>query len=227
MIEKNTLEDLYCKEKRSVAEIADKLNVSYPKAVYWVKKHGIPTRSRSDSMYVKLNRTGDPFSPKQKLTAAEQELFFWGLALYWAEGGRKARYTVQVGNLDYRLLRLFMEFLRVIVCFDESRIRVDVRVFEKFDLSRAGKFWARQLAIAPNRVFVYKHTDKRSQIKKQWSKYGIAAICASNTKFKVGLDQQLQENVERLIRYWAKTPRDFLRLAPGRGKALETTFTYG
>ena len=198
-MEKKILRKMYCEEKRSAVEIAAALNTTTPRIIYWLRKYEIPTRSHSDRIYLKLNPMGDPFSPKANLSEQESKLLLLGLALYWAEGSKKSPFAVRLANLDPRMLQLFMRFLREIVCVEESRLRVDVRVFKDFDLRIARRYWSRKLLLSPKRVFVYPHTDTRSRVNKQWSKYGIATVSASSTKLKIWVDEKLENFVAELL----------------------------
>lgn len=223
MIAKNILERLYLEKKLSVAEIAQRLQTTYPTAVYWTKKHRIPIRSQSERTYVKRNPGGDPFHPKQPLTMQEQKLLLIGLALYWGEGSRKSRHAVQLANLDHRMLQLFVRFLREVVGVTESRLRLDVRVYHGFDKYAAHRYWSRTLAIHPKQVFIYPHIDTRSQVNKLWSPYGIATLCVGNVKLKTWIDQQLEMLIQQFIgpskafrgRFLDGRP-GFVRETPGR-----------
>lgn len=224
MIKKQVLENRYLGKKMSVAEIATDLKVTFPTALYWVKKHGIPIRSCSERTYVKLNPDGDPFHPKTNFSPKERELFLVGLAVYWAEGSRKSPCNVQVVNMDHRMLQLFARFLREIVRVDESRIRLDVRVYHGFDKDKARRYWCRALGLKPKQVFVCPHIDQRSDPGQQWSSHGIATLCVSNTKLKAWINQQLEENIERLLNH-----RSFSNAAGRRrnpGVVREETATY-
>ncbi len=194
---------MYLEKKLSVAEIAAELGETFPKTLYWVKKHGIPIRSSSERTYVKHNPGGDPFHPKEQLTPRERELFLLGLAIYWTEGSRKVRYNVQVVNMDHRMLQLFVRFLRDIACVREERLRLSARVYHGFDKSKAQQYWSRLLKLRSEQVFAYPHIDERSDPNKQWSPYGIATVCVSSTKLKAWMDQQLEENIERLMEHWS------------------------
>ena len=203
MIEKSVLEKLYCEKKFSAAEIAEELKVTFPTALYWLKKHQIPIRSQSERTYVKLNPDGDPFQPKARRTLKENELFILGLVIYWAEGSRKVRYNVQVVNMDHRMLQLFVRFLRDIARVQESRLRLDVRVYHGFSKEKARRYWCQALRLNPKQVLVNPHIDRRSKPNRQWSPYGIATVRVSSTKLKAWLDQQLEENIGRLLDHWS------------------------
>ena len=199
MIDKTTLKNLYLGKKYSAAEIAQELKSTFPKVLYWIKKYKIPIRTSSERTYFKLNRNGDPFSPKQKLNDREKDLMLLALGLYWGEGCRKSKHVVKLANLDYRILQIFIRFLRVIACVDEKRLRLDVRVFRDFDLNAARRYWSQCLNLNEQKIFVYTHTDLRSQKNEQWSPYGIATLSAHNIKLKQWLDGLLQKQAEKAL----------------------------
>lgn len=199
MITKSVLEELYVQKKFSVAEIAERLGTTFPRTLYWVHKHRITIRSASERTYVKLNPDGDPFDPKPHLTRSEQALLISSLALYWGEGGRKTPYAAQLGNLDPRMLQVFVRFLREIARVHESRIRLDVRIHEQFSKKSAHRYWSRTLKLQPKQIFVYHHMDPRSRPEKQWSPYGIATLSINNTKFKSWIDQQLEQHIQQFV----------------------------
>jgi len=69
MLTKETLVELYCTQKMSMAEVAKHLDVPYKTVVYWMSKHGIPRRTQSEAIYIKQNPKGDPsklFFKKEK-----------------------------------------------------------------------------------------------------------------------------------------------------------------
>lgn len=123
------------------------------------------------------------------------------------------------------MLSLFVRFLREIVRVDESRLCVDVRVYHGFDKNRARRYWARFLKLPIGQVSVYSHIDHRSDPEKQWSPYGIATVCVSNTKLKTWMDQPLEQNIERLMGHWSYTAY-YLGKHSGHGAVKEETATY-
>ena len=95
----------------SAAEIADKLNASENKIVYWLDKFKIPKRSISEAIYLKNNPKGDPFLIKEGLSPEEKYLLGLGLGIYWGEGDKTSKGKVSVSNTDPRLIQNFIEFL--------------------------------------------------------------------------------------------------------------------
>lgn len=134
------LKRLYCQRRLSMMEIASELSITHATVLYWLKKHKIPRRSWSESAYVKLNPDGDPFTIPSTLTSAQRELLAAGFLLYWAEGDKTYKHGTKIGNLDSRMLQVFIKFLREVCHADENRLSVYVRVHKRFALSTARRY---------------------------------------------------------------------------------------
>ena len=194
------LERLYYKNRLSMVEIADKLNITSPIIGYWMKKHKLSRRSNSESTYCKLNPDGDPFSVKSKLNRQERDLMLTGLMLYWGEGSKTAKSSLQLANLDHRMLQIFVKFLREICRIHEEKLRLFVRVYKKFDKDKAKKYWAKTLKMSTDRIFVYPHTDKRSKVHKQWSEYGIATLQCHNLKLREWIAKAIEKHIGKTVK---------------------------
>ncbi|MBU1147044.1 MAG: hypothetical protein KKD11_01730 [Candidatus Omnitrophica bacterium] len=182
---------LYNIKKLSMWDIAKQSKVTHAKVYYWFKKYGIKRRSQSDSSYVKQNPNGDPFRIKKKLDNKERELLISGLMLYCAEGHRTNRHSTQLANLDYRILKVFIKFLRKICGIRKDKIGLYVQVYRKFNRNIARDYWSKILRMPKTQIFVYPHTDKRSKIDGQKSKFGIARLQVHNYKLKNWIDEEL------------------------------------
>ena len=199
-ISKTILNQLYSKQKLSMKDIADKIDVTLPTVWYWMKKHNLPRRSNSDSAYYKLNPNGDPFDIKKRLNRKEKDLLLTGLMLYWAEGSKSTRSSMQLANLDHRMLQSYLKFLREICRVSEEKLKLYVRVYRKFNKEKARRYWARKLKMSPKRIYVYPHTDIRSKMRKQWSPYGIATLQLYNLRLRNWIDNAIDEHLERILR---------------------------
>jgi len=82
VLKKDVLTDFYVIKKMSMQEIADCLGCSLHKVFYWIDKHDIKTRSRSEATYLKRNPRGDPFSVQRPKTNRDFELVGMGLGLF-------------------------------------------------------------------------------------------------------------------------------------------------
>jgi hypothetical protein len=197
-MQEKELKELYCGRRLSMMEVANELNVTQAKVFYWLKKLDIPRRSWRESTYVKLNPQGDPFVILDRFDTIERELLTAGLLLYWAEGS-KGKGAIRITNLDHRMLKVFLNFLRKICNVEENRLYLYVRVYKEFSLVEARKYWSNLLNIPSQKVFIYPHTDTRSKKNKQWSQYGIATLEFHNTKLKQWLDASIEELIQKLL----------------------------
>ena len=179
-------------------EVANELNVTHAKVFYWLKKFDITRRSWRDSAYIKQNRQGDPFTIPDRFSSREKDLLAAGLLLYWAEGN-KGKDAIRIANLDHRMLKVFLNFLREVCKVDDKRLFLYVRVYKEFSLEEARKYWSDFLNISPQKVSVYSHTDTRSKENKQRSQYGIATLEFHNTKLKRWLDTSTEDLIQKLL----------------------------
>ncbi len=171
-------------------DIAKKLGVSHAKVYYWFKKYGMKRRSQSESSYVKQNPNGDPFKIKKILNSKEKGLLIGALMLYCAEGHRTNRHSIQLANLDYRILKVFVKFLREICGIHKDKLTLYVQLYRKFNMNEAKNYWSKVLKIPKPQVLVYPHTDTRSKVEGQRSKFGIARVQVHNYKLKNWLDKE-------------------------------------
>jgi AcrR family transcriptional regulator len=198
MMDKRLLNDLYWKKNLSMTEIAARCGTTHPRVYYWLKKHRIKRRSWCDSAYVKHNPDGDPFRIKEDMTPVDKELLSAALMLYWAEGHRTNRYSVELANLDPRMLKLFVMFLRTICRVSEDKITLYVQLYREFDKDRARAYWSEILRMPESQIRINEHTDKRSKLREQKSRFGIARIQVHNYKLKAWIDEQLGNCLCRL-----------------------------
>ena len=203
-------------------EIAGEVKTTHATVLYWLKKYEIPRRSWSQSAYVKQNRNGDPFTIPIALTTAQRELLAAALLLYWAEGDKTNKSGTKIGNLDGRMLQVFIKFLREVCSADERRLSVYVRVHKRFSLSKARRYWSRLLELPPHRVKLYRHIDQRSKPHEQWSPHGLAILEFHSTQFKSWFDHAIGEYVGSLLKLsqrkqmpWAVRRCDGMFLAEG------------
>ena len=72
-------------------ETAATLNCSVHKVSYWLSKHGIKTRSRSEANYLIYNKHSKPFEFIKPNTPYLQELYGLGIGLFWGEGDKASK----------------------------------------------------------------------------------------------------------------------------------------
>jgi len=201
MMNKNKLYYLYNDKKLSMMDIAKRLRTSHATIYYWLKKYRIKRRSWRDSSYIKQNPKGDPFKIKKRLNKKENALLMCGLMLYCGEGNRNNRHSIQLANLDHRILKVFIGFLRKICRINKNKISLYVQLYKEFNKSRALEYWSKTLLIPKSQIGIYSHTDKRSKLKEQRSKFGIARIQFNNYKLKNWVERQSDYYLDKFSKY--------------------------
>jgi hypothetical protein len=195
MIEKETLVNLYVHQGKSMQEIATSLHCSLHTISYWMDKHDIESRSRSDAIYIKNNPDGDPFRIKTIENSEDAKLFGLGLGLYWGEGNKKNKNSIRLGNTNPILINSFIEFLVKIFCVDITKLRFGLQIFSDIQKREALDFWLKNLKqfnINKGQFFKVIVTPSRSIGNyREKSQYGVLTVYYCNSKLKKLLDSML------------------------------------
>ncbi len=111
-----------------------------------------------------------------------------GAALYWGEGtkselpGRNP--ALVFTNSDPRMIKVFMRFVRDILCVKESRIRAGIHLYPDTSKSAARKFWSVTTKLPPERFYVSTFVSRASKgrRRKHALPYGTLAIRVNDRK---------------------------------------------
>jgi transposase-like protein len=87
--QESTLRELYCEERLTQKEIADRLGCSRPIVVEWMQKHGIDTRHTSD--YEHHKTLADPSHPLHGVTGPEHPRYIDGESVDYGEGWNESK----------------------------------------------------------------------------------------------------------------------------------------
>ncbi len=185
MIHKSTLTNLYIEKQMSMSEIAEELNCSVHKVDYWMQKHKVESRSRSNASYIKHNADGDPFKVREVDTLYLAELNGVGVGLYWGEGTKANKNSVRLGNTDVHLINKFIEFLEKIYSVDKSKLRFSIQIFSDINIDEAEAYWQKELGVS-SRQFTKTTVTKSGSIGtyRRKSKYGVLTVYFHNTKLR-------------------------------------------
>lgn len=85
MMSREILQEKY-KAGMSMQEMAAEFKVNPRKVDYWMKKFDIQKRNRSEALYKKYNKMGDPFCFKDSFDVDDSFLFGLGFGLFWGRG---------------------------------------------------------------------------------------------------------------------------------------------
>jgi hypothetical protein len=193
---KEQLERLYCDERLSMAEIAQELDCSINKVVYWMEHHQIPRRNRDEANYIKHNPNGDPFRIKEIETAEDRELFQLGIGLYIGEGS-KEKHRVLLANTDPDVIRAFLRFLREICGVDEKRIYAWLNIFDDVDLEEASNYWKQVTGLSESQFFKPTIRTSKGGSYRNKSRYGTLTVGLSSTKLSSKIQEWCQATLRR------------------------------
>ncbi|MDO8466740.1 MAG: helix-turn-helix domain-containing protein [bacterium] len=123
-----------------------------------------------------------------------QNLFFIGLALYWAEGykrpivrgGREVTYhPISLTNADPVLINVFLAFIKKICKVPVEKIKANLRIFQHMNAEATLKYWVKTTGI-PRENFnkTYLGISKSSMGKRPFNRlpYGVLQVRISDTK---------------------------------------------
>lgn len=173
----------YLEDTLSMSQVAAKFGISLSAVVYYLNKHKVSRRSRSDAV-TQWNITGlskKPVNIKKDLSQKEERLRLAGVMLYWAEGC-KGWGTVKFVNSDPAMIKLFLTFLREICGIWEERLKLLIHMYPDHNESELIDFWSKTTRV-PKKNF-YKsfiHKGAKGTYKKK-ALYGTITINYSDKK---------------------------------------------
>jgi len=197
-MDKNTLENLYLKERLSCAEIAKKHNCSASKINYWLTFYKIKKRTISQAIYQKNNPRGDPFIFNHPKNLKQMFLFGLGLGLFWGEGSKRNVHAIRLSNSDPALIKKFIDFLVNIYNIEKTKLRFQLQTYEDFKPNELVDFWTKYLSIKNTQFFkttILKRRGEGTYLKKM--KYGVIIIHFGNMKLRNLICSQIA-NIEHL-----------------------------
>ena len=190
------------KQGWSMNEIRNKIGVSKSSISLWVRniqltadqKKGLSQKGLTKESIEKrrATRISNENARRQIIVDAakkeiedlsEQELKFIGIALYWAEGGKTNRGSVQLSNGDPRIIRLMIKFFKKICKVPDEKFRAHIHIHPHLDIKKAENYWSSVSGIPLNQFYkTYSKPNKASQNKKGSLPFGTFDIYVHNTE---------------------------------------------
>jgi len=137
------IKKLYYIDKLSMQDIADDLGVSINAVVYCMRKNALTRRKSNESNSIKFDKQALSFSLKKIKNNKLEMLKVIGVMLYWGEGYKAGKHTVDFANSDEGMVKLFLNFLRNICGVDEKRLRVYLYCYSNQNIPKCVDFWSR------------------------------------------------------------------------------------
>lgn len=201
LLEKIQIEiaEAYRTGKLSIGQIATKFSMPASSVVYYLDKHKVEMRSRSEAVttwYI-TEFAKKPFILKKNLSQKEKALKLAGAMLYWAEGA-KGGGTVKFVNSDPAMIKLFLSFLRKVCGIHDDRLKLLIHLYPDQNEVSLKKFWSSVTNVSENNFYrSYIHIGKTGTYKNK-SLYGTLAVNYSDKKLLMQINSWAKEYQKEL-----------------------------
>jgi excisionase family DNA binding protein len=195
----------------TIDELAERLALSRSTIYYWVRDLPIPGSGSGGEWPEAARRKGTvAMQRKYRLlreAAYEQGMReYEGLAadptfrdfvcLYIAEGYKRDRNIVSIGNSDPAVVRLSTRWMR---CLSEKPPAFWIQYHVDQDLRELREFWAAELVIEPDSIHMQRKSNSNQLTGRTWrSRHGVLTVRICETRFR----SALQAWMDRLRSEW-------------------------
>jgi hypothetical protein len=130
-----------------------------------MRRNKIKRRTPAQTLKIQFERGSLSYDKLAKFTNHQRKLLIAGLMLYWAEGSKANKFTVDFANSDEKMLRLFIRMLREIYRVTEKRLRIYLYCYLNQDVNKIIDFWSKKLKV-PKGQFSKPYIRKDFKIEK-------------------------------------------------------------
>ena len=195
----------------SLDEIAERLALPKTTVYYWVKDLPLGRPRRPNPGQTKGNRR---MCAKYRLRRAaayalgrleferlvRDPTFRDFVCLYIAEGYKRNRNKVSVGNSDPAVVVLCTRWIRR---FARNPVTFSVQYHADQDLQELVDFWGRQVGVAPETIRLQRKSNSGQLAGRNWrSRYGVLTVNAGDTAMRA----RLQGWIDCLQEQWLDSP---------------------
>lgn len=207
------------KEGWSMNEIKNKIGVSKSSVSLWVRniqltgdqrkelsQKGLTKESIEKRRSTRLNRENArrqvivDNAKKEISNLSDQELKLIGIALYWGEGGKTNRGSVQLSNGDPKIIRLMMKFFERVCEVPKEKFRGHIHIHHHLSVKKSEEYWSSVSGIPLNQFYkTYSKPNKSSQSKKDSLPFGTFDIYVHNTELFLKIKGWIEAVYENAI----------------------------
>lgn len=166
-----------------LSKVVKKNKINLAKLI-WSKNIIKYNKQRSKLYQVKVKKILNKYS-KEIPKINNQALFWIGLSLFWAEGGKREKWALKFVNSDAKMIQIMMKFFRKICKIPDEKIKLRIHLYPNMDEEKTKKYWS-QIAKLPLKNFYSSQTQisKSSKNKRAPNRlpYGTLhmSICDAN-----------------------------------------------
>lgn len=143
----------------SAQQVADHFKVSLDASYYALRHLKVKRRTAQETNQIRFEAKPLSYNIKAKLSDIEERIKFAAIMLYWAEGYKVGKNTIDFANSDPKMALIFKRFLSEVCRVDEKRIRGHIYCYEGQDIKEITRYWSRLLLI-PEKQFTKPYIKK-------------------------------------------------------------------
>src|SRR3989344_2565799 len=185
----------------SAQQVADYFRVSLDASYYALRHQKVTRRTAQETNKIRFEAKPLSYSIKTRLTAEEKWLKQAAVMLYWAEGYKVGRNTVDFANSDPDMVVIFWKFLSEICRVERKRVRLHLYAYEGQDIQNLIRFWCELLDL-PKHHFIKPYIKKAATqgLRGPRMVHGLVHIRYCDTKLLRQILQWIEEYRQDLTR---------------------------
>jgi predicted DNA-binding protein YlxM (UPF0122 family) len=185
----------------SAQQIANHFDVSIHAVYYTLRRLKVPRRSPQETNKIRFEAKPLSYRLKTRLKKKEEELKMAAVMLYWAEGYKAGKGTVDFANSDPDMVVIFWKFLSEICRVNKERVRLHLYAYEGQDIPGLKRFWAGLIGLS-EQAFVKPYIKKAATPGPRGPRmlHGLVHIRYSDKKLFEQIIVWIDEYREEMIR---------------------------
>lgn len=187
----------------SAPQIARHFGVGLDATYYALRHQNEPRRSARETNQIRFEAKPLSYKLKLSLTPEEEALKQAGVMLYWAEGYKVGKNTVDFANSDPEMALIFRRFLSEICRVDESRVGAHLYCYKGQNIPALITFWSDVLNI-PQSKFIKPYVKRGGDVGPRGPRmvHGLVHIRYCDKKLLRQILQWIDEYRQELTRRW-------------------------
>jgi len=190
----------------TIDELAERLALSRSTIYYWVRDLPIPG-SGSGGVWPEAARRKGNLAMQRKYRLLREAAYGEGIreyealandptfrdfvCLYIAEGYKRNRNTVSLGNSDPAVAKLATRWMRRLT--DKAPVFA-IQYHADQDLLRLLEFWGATLGIDPDAIRLQRKSNSNQMTGRIWrSSHGVLEVCVHDTRFRARLQAWMDQ----------------------------------
>lgn len=192
-ISKSTLSSWFKKDKYSSEVKKTLIKRSQEKAVERLRLMAVGHKEKWRKIHLSHRLLANQEFPE----LINNPFFIPGLFIYWGEGDKRLKNgIVRIANVDYRLLKVFIAFLRNSCKIELEKIRLWLLLYPDLNEIECKEYWSKSLNV-PKKQFV-KSQYIIGREKKRKTNYGVCSVQVYSRELKEKIIEWINLSSQRL-----------------------------